>query len=497
MLNLSNHTTNSHNSDISETNHNVIDTATIAPTFAMLHPRLQKGVANQGFTIPTDIQIKAVPHVIAGRDILASSQTGSGKTAAFLLPIMHKILVDRDNEVKTTGSFVPKTRVLILTPTRELASQIAAHFKALSYHTNLTCVPIFGGVGMGPQENAFRRNVDFMVATPGRLLDHLNRSYAHLKNIEHLVLDEADRMLDMGFLPYVRKIFESLPSTPRQTMLFSATLPAPIVELSRDMLKNPASIDIQRSQMTATGIEHRAFKVSDALKQQLLVKIIDQHKISSAIVFTRTKHRAKRLSQYLEKNSIMADCIHGNRTQQQRTKALDDFRNGKVKVLVATDIASRGIDVEGISHVVNFDVPHIVEDYVHRAGRTARAGMTGYSFTLVAAGESGDFAQIQKTIKTRIEQETIQDFDYSSKSTEPLEIPIAERIAEIRRYNAACRARSAAKKQTRVPAIAKDRGSNPTTPTSPKKTFGHRGQGGRRPANGAPSPRKPKAVRIY
>lgn len=427
-------------------------TSNIAPIFSTLHPDLQKAITRNGFTTPTPIQQNAVPLILQGRDILASSQTGSGKTAAFLLPIMQRILTDKENEKKTTGRITPKTRALILTPTRELAAQICQHFNDLAQCTDLSCLAVFGGVSMLPQENAFRNSVDIMVATPGRLLDHMSRPYGKLPHLEYLVLDEADRMLDMGFLPDIRRVMKALPSRQRQTLLFSATLPAPIVILAKDMLNNPASIDIERPQITATGIEHKAFKVSNNLKQELLINIIDQHQIRSAIIFTRTKHRAKRLAQFLDRQNVATDCIHGNRSQLQRTKALEDFRSGKVRVLVATDIASRGIDVEAVSHVINFDVPHIVEDYVHRAGRTARANLTGYSYTLVSADEMYDFSQIERTMKTRIEQVKLENFDYNAKPAEALEIPLAQRIAEIRATKSACRARAAAKQQRRSPA---------------------------------------------
>lgn len=448
----------------------------IAQTFATLHQDLQKGINRIGFTTPTQIQQKAIPLAQQGRDILASSQTGSGKTAAFLLPIMHRIITSRENEKKTTGRITPKTRALILTPTRELAAQICQHFNELAQCTDLSCAPVFGGVSMLPQEHAFRNPVDIMVACPGRLLDHFTRPYGQLPHLEYLVLDEADRMLDMGFLPDIRRVMKALPAKQRQTLLFSATLPAPIVVLAKDMLNNPASVDVERPQITATGIEHKAFRINDNLKQELLINIIDQHQIRSAIIFTRTKHRAKRLAQFLDRQNVPTDFINGNRSQLQRTKALEDFRNGKVRVLVATDIASRGIDVEAVSHVINFDVPHVVEDYVHRAGRTARASMTGYSYTLVSPDEMYDFGQIERTIKTRIEQVKLENFDYSSKPAEALEVPLAQRIAEIRAYKSACRAKAAAKQNrsgstTSQPAPRQERTERTDRTERPEHTF--------------------------
>ncbi len=470
---------NMHNTTAKETTNTT--NATTTSVFATLHTDLQKGINRIGFTTPTPIQQKTIPTAIQGRDILASSQTGSGKTAAFLLPIMHRIINSRENEKKATGRISAKTRALILTPTRELAAQICQHFNELAQCTDLSCAPVFGGVSMLPQETALRNGVDIIVACPGRLLDHFNYSYGKLPHLEYLVLDEADRMLDMGFLPDIRRVLKALPPTQRQTLFFSATLPAPIVTLSKDMLNNPASVDIERPQITATGIEHKAFRVNDNLKQELLINIIDQHQIRSAIIFTRTKHRAKRLAAFLDRKKVATDFINGNRSQLQRTKALEDFRSGKVRVLVATDIASRGIDVEAVSHVINFDVPHVVEDYVHRAGRTARASMTGYSYTLVSPDEMYDFSQIERTIKTRIEQVKLENFDYNSKPAEALEIPIAQRIAEIRAYKAACRSRAAEKqaRRTGTPvATTATRTENNRRPTAapaqaPRKTLNH------------------------
>lgn len=450
----------------------------IAETFSTLHNDLQKGITRLGFTNPTPIQQQAIPLALQGRDILATSMTGSGKTAAFLLPIMNRIINDRENEKKLTGRVTAKTRALILTPTRELAAQICQHFNELAQCTPLSCAAIFGGVSMLPQENAFRHCVDIMVATPGRLLDHMTRSYGQLPHLEYFVLDEADRMLDMGFLPDIRRVMRALPAKQRQTLLFSATLPAPIVILAKDMLNNPATVEVARPQITATGIEHKAFKVNENLKQELLLNIIDQHQIRSAIIFTRTKHRAKRLAQFLDRQNVPTDCIHGNRSQLQRTKALEDFRNGKTRVLVATDIASRGIDVEAVSHVINFDVPHVVEDYVHRAGRTARANLTGYSYTLISSNEMHDFCQIERTIRTKIEQVRLENFNYDAKPAEALEIPLAQRIAEIRAHKSACRARAAAKQQRREPAQHAPRpeetsNRRPATPRNQSTTRTH------------------------
>lgn len=420
-------------------------------TFQMLHPDLQRGVARLGFTTPSPIQISSIPGAMAGRDILACAQTGSGKTAAFVLPILHRLLTAMEAEKAQGKLSRPVTRALVLSPTRELAAQICEHLTDLAHFTPLRGAAVFGGVGMGPQENAFRNGVQILVATPGRLLDHFSQpqAYAQLSSLDYLVIDEADRMLDMGFLPDIRRVLAHLPKRPRQTMLFSATLPDPIINLVRDMLHNPVAINIERPPVVAHGIEHSAFPVPEHLKQHLLLELLKRHPVRTAIIFTRTKHRANRLSDFLSRHKVACDCIHGNRSQSQRTKALGDFKSGATKILVATDIAARGIDVEALTHVINFDVPHLVDDYIHRAGRTARANLTGQSFTLVAPSEIHDFRQIEKHISTQIKRQTLDGFDYQSRAAEALEIPLAQRIAQIRAKRSEDRARAAAKARAR------------------------------------------------
>src|SRR5438128_1938242 len=293
----------------------------------------------------------------------------------------------------------------------------------------------FGGVGMFPQEHAFRTGVDILVATPGRLLDHFRFPYARLDGLEILVLDEADRMLDMGFLPDIRRILKHLPAK-RQTLFFSATMPPPIVQLSREMLKNPAMIAIERKAAPAIGIAQSVFPAPQELKLPLLQTLLDRGEIQNAIVFTRTKHRANRVFEQLEKRRVNVARIHGNRSQAQRTEALQGFKSGKYRILVATDIAARGIDVEALSHVVNFDVPHVPEDYIHRVGRTARAELTGDAITFVAPDEENDLRAIERAIGRRIDRRTVPGFDYAAKPTERFEVPIAERIADIRKRKA-------------------------------------------------------------
>ncbi len=396
-----------------------------------LHADLLRGVKELGFKRPTPIQTDAMPPAIAGKDVLACAMTGSGKSAAFLLPILNRLI----------GKKRGTTRALILTPTRELAAQIDEHLRELAVHTPLSGAAIYGGVGMGPQEHAFRTGVDVLVATPGRLLDHFQYGYAKLAGLEVLVLDEADRMLDMGFLPDIRRVLKHLPPK-LQTLFFSATLPQPIVELSKEMLRNPATISIERKSAPATGITQSVFPVSQDLKLPLLETLLKRGEIQNAIVFTRTKHRANRVFEQLERHKVRVARIHGNRSQAQRTDALAGFKNGRYQILVATDIAARGIDVEALSHVVNFDVPGMPEDYIHRVGRTARAELTGDAITFVAPEEENDLWAIERAISKRLPRITVPDFDYSQKPAEKLEIPIQERIAAIRARKADDRARA-------------------------------------------------------
>ncbi len=382
-----------------------------------LHPSLLEGVKELGFTQPTPIQADAIPPAMAGKDLLACAMTGSGKTAAFLLPILHHLIG------KPRGT----TRALVLTPTRELAAQVQQELSDLAVHTPITGAAIYGGVGMGPQEHAFRAGVDVIVATPGRLLDHLRNPYARLDRIEFLVLDEADRMLDMGFLPDIRRVLARLPKK-RQTLFFSATMPPPIAQLTREMLHQPTTINIARTSVTATGITQAVYPVAQELKSSLLLALLERGLMKEALVFTRTKHRANRLWEFLTKRGVEAARIHGNRSQKQREDALDGFKAGRYRVLVATDIAARGIDVEALGHVVNFDVPLVPEDYIHRVGRTARAQLTGEAFTLMSPQEEGEIKSIERAIKMGLPRVTLPDFDYSAKPAGKLEVPLHERM---------------------------------------------------------------------
>ena len=347
--------------------------------------------------------------------------TGSGKTAAFLLPILNQ-LIDKPRRT---------TRALVLTPTRELAAQILEDLNQLAIHTPVTGAAIFGGVGMGPQEHAFRTGVDVLVATPGRLLDHFRFPYARLPGIEHLVLDEADRMLDMGFLPDIRRVLKHIPAR-RQTLFFSATMPPPIAALTREMLHDPVTINRERKSVPAVGITQAIYPVRQELKSALFLHLLTSKVMDEALVFTRTKHRANRLQAQLVKAGVRAERIHGNRSQAQRTEALAGFKSGKYRVLVATDIAARGIDISELGHVVNFDVPQTPDDYIHRVGRTARAEATGDAFTFIAPDEESMLREIERAVGKRLPRVTLPDFDYAAKVEGKLEIPLAERLAAMR-----------------------------------------------------------------
>jgi ATP-dependent RNA helicase RhlE len=381
-----------------------------------LDPLLLRGVRELGFARPTPIQEQSIPPAMAGRDLLACAATGSGKTAAFGLPILHRLM----HRPRRT------TRALILTPTRELAAQIDAHLGELAVHTPVTSAAVFGGVGMGPQEHALRAGVDVIVATPGRLLDHFRHPYAALKGLEILVLDEADRMLDMGFLPDIKRVLRHLPAK-RQTLLFSATMPGPIVALTRELLHDPVTINLHRQAAPAVGITQAAYPVDSRLKPALLLALLRRGDMKSALVFTRTKHRANRLADWLERQGVRAARIHGNRSQSQRTLALEGFKSGRYDVLVATDIAARGIDVVALGHVVNYDVPAASEDYIHRVGRTGRAELLGEAFTFVAPEDEGDLRAIERAIGKTLPRVLLPDFDY--RQAPPAAAPAPARSA--------------------------------------------------------------------
>jgi ATP-dependent RNA helicase RhlE len=360
-----------------------------------LLPALESAVASEGYVEPTPIQARAIPHVLAGRDLLGLAQTGTGKTAAFALPILQRLA-----KQAPAGRQRP-IRCLILTPTRELAAQIHESFATYGKHLPLRSFVIFGGVGMDAQKQALRSGMDILVATPGRLLDLAGQGLVELKALEVFVLDEADRMLDMGFIHDVRKVIRLLPRH-RQTLFFSATMPREAQELADQLLKNPETVAVVPPATTAERVDQEAFFVEKADKRALLVDVLRDTAMRRVLVFSRTKHGANRIAEHLVKAGVGAEAIHGNKSQNARERALAGFKAGKTRVLVATDIAARGIDIDDVTHVVNFDVPEVPEAYVHRIGRTARAGAAGMALTFCDVDERPDFRAIEKLIRQDI-----------------------------------------------------------------------------------------------
>jgi ATP-dependent RNA helicase RhlE len=360
---------------------------------------LLKALAEEGYAQPTPIQTQAIPAVLAGRDLLGIAQTGTGKTAAFALPILHRLAADR-RAAPRRGC-----RVLVLTPTRELASQIAESFRAYGRHLGFTVAVVFGGVKYGPQVRALAAGVDVLVATPGRLIDHINEKVANLAGVETLVLDEADQMLDLGFLPPIRRIVAALPGK-RQNLFFSATMPGEIGKLAAELLVDPARVSVTPSATTVAQVDQRLLFVEAERKRQLLAELFEDPRMDRALVFTRTKRGADRVAKYLSAAGVQADSIHGDKSQGQRERALAAFKAGGVRALVATDIAARGIDVDAVSHVINFELPNVPEAYVHRIGRTARAGAAGIAISLCCDDERSLLRDIQK-----LTRQTIPAFD--------------------------------------------------------------------------------------
>ncbi len=355
-----------------------------------------RSLQEEGYDTPTPIQQQSIPHSIEGRDLLACAQTGTGKTAAFAIPILQRL---NDKYPNGTGSNHIKT--LILTPTRELAIQIGESFDAYGRHLKLRNFVVFGGVGQKPQEDALRRGVDILIATPGRLLDLMNQGFVSLNKLEIFVLDEADRMLDMGFIHDVRRVIKALPAV-RQTLFFSATMPSEIAKLAHDILTDPVKVAVTPVSSTVELIDQSIFFVDKNRKKNLLLHLLETHEVKSALVFTRTKHGANRVAQDLTKAGIHAMAIHGNKSQTARQNALQNFKTGDIQVLVATDIAARGIDLDELSHVINFDLPNIPETYVHRIGRTGRAGASGVAFSFCDQEEKAYLRDIEKLINKRI-----------------------------------------------------------------------------------------------
>ena len=363
-----------------------------------------KGVRAAGYTEPTPIQRKAIPLVLEGRDVIGAAQTGTGKTAAFILPILSRLMESPSKNL----------RALVLTPTRELAAQVETNARDYARFTPLRVGVVYGGVPLPPQERMLRPGIDLLVATPGRLLDLHGRLALRLDYVETLVLDEADRMVDMGFAPDLRRILRLIP-TERQTLLFSATMPPELNKVAKEALRDPARVDLAPPSRPAAGITQAVYPVPKGLKTELLDEILSRTDVNSMIVFTRTKHGADRLARQLQRRNLSVAPIHGNRSQSQRERALGDLKRGRIQILVATDIASRGIDVEGISHVVNYDVPHTPEDYVHRIGRTGRVEAVGDAFTLMSPEEQKDVLAIERFLGRSIPRVVLPDFDYKAK----------------------------------------------------------------------------------
>jgi ATP-dependent RNA helicase RhlE len=365
-----------------------------------LDSRLNTGINQAGFKNPTPVQESAIPLAVAGHDLIGTAQTGTGKTAAFVLPILNKLLKGPRK----------RTRALIITPTRELAEQIHQTIGILNRGTNIRSIAIYGGVGPGQQIDALRRGVEIVVACPGRLLDHIQNQHAQLGQVEVLVLDEADRMLDMGFLPDIKRILTRVPKR-RQTMLFSATFPKEIERLAAQTLHKPKRVAIGIARPAHT-VAHTLYPVPQHLKKGLLIKLLKQTDTNSVLVFTRTKHRAQRLAKQLTRTGYRVTSLHGNRSQGQRQTALKGFKQGRYQIMVATDIAARGLDIDRISHVINFDMPDTADAYIHRIGRTGRAKRTGEAFTLTTPDDKEMVRKIEKIMEQKLSKKTLPDFDY-------------------------------------------------------------------------------------
>ncbi|OGR83982.1 MAG: RNA helicase, partial [Elusimicrobia bacterium RIFCSPLOWO2_01_FULL_54_10] len=375
------------------------------PTFESLglDPKILKGIHDLGFIRPTPIQAKAIPPILEGRDLIGCAQTGTGKTAAFVLPILHRLL----QSAKTRH-----VRALIVSPTREIAQQSIDHLNSLSKHVHLKGTAIYGGTPMNPQISALMKGLDIISATPGRLLDHVWSGRIDFRDLQILVLDEVDRMLDMGFLPDMKRIISLLPQT-RQGLVFSATLPSEIQKLVSEILKNPVLVQIGQRSSAAAGIRHAVYPCPRHLKEKLLEELLRAQNMTSVIVFTRTKRLADKLSLALKRDGFKTSVLHGDRSQSQREQALAHFREGRSQVMVATDIAARGIDIADISHVINFDIPVVPEDYVHRIGRTARADATGDAFSLMDRTEEGMIKDIERILQKPLPRVTLPNFSYN------------------------------------------------------------------------------------
>ncbi len=388
-----------------------------------LHHQILTAVEKAGYDNPTPIQSKAIPEVLSGKDLLGLAQTGTGKTAAFALPILNRFL----------GSNTKGIKALILAPTRELADQIHTSFEILGKQTRLRSTTIYGGVNIQTQIRNLKNGVDIVVACPGRLLDHIRQSTIYLKNLEVLVLDEADRMFDMGFLPDIRRILQAVPAK-RQTLLFSATMPNDIRKLAQDILQNPVTVQINQSRPAAT-VTTELFPVATHLKTKLLIELLKKTDAGSVLIFTKTKHKAKRIGEQLQSAGFKATSLQGNLSQNRRKEALDGFRCGNYQIMVATDIAARGIDVSTISHVINYDMPDTVDAFIHRIGRTGRAERHGDAFSFITKEDEPMVKAIEKVLGERMERRQLQDFDYTQKATQAADAPGGEFARPPRQQN--------------------------------------------------------------
>jgi len=380
-----------------------------------LRPELLQAVQEAGYTSPTPIQQQAIPVALEGRDLIGLAQTGTGKTAGFTLPIIERLLEEGYGHVKTGAH---RVRVLVLTPTRELCVQVEESFRKYGKHTTLRVASVYGGVAVEPQTRQLRKGVDVIVATPGRLLDHMERQNVGFDELEVLVLDEADRMLDMGFAPQLNRIVAEVPRF-RQTLLFSATMPPEVEALARKYLRKPVVVQVGRRSSAASTVTHAVYPVPRDKKTELLAELLNREGMDSVLIFSRTKHGADKVVRHLTSKGISATAMHADKSQGERTRALEDFKKGKVRVLVATDIAQRGLDVSGISHVINYDVPQQAEDYVHRIGRTGRAASTGDAFTFMAPDEIAMVRAIERVIGEPIPRISVPGFDFGSVAPVP------------------------------------------------------------------------------
>jgi len=434
-----------------------------------LLPELLKAVADAGYTEPTPIQAQAIPVVLDGKDVMGGAQTGTGKTAGFVLPLLQRLA--RHASTSPSPARHP-VRALILTPTRELAMQVHESVQTYGKYIPLRDLVVYGGVDIRPQTEALRKGVEIVVATPGRLLDHVQQKSVNFNSVEVLVLDEADRMLDMGFIPDIKRILAMLPKE-RQSLLFSATFSEEIKKLADSMLKAPVLIEVARRNAVTETVTHRMHPVAQDHKRQLLAHLLKTSSLSQVLVFVGTKFGASRLAHYLEKQGIEATAIHGDKSQQQRTEALEDFKSGKARVLVATDVAARGLDIDDLPHVINYELPHVPEDYVHRIGRTGRAGKEGDATSLVSPEERGKLAEIEKLIRRPIEQVAVAGFEPGPETGEPAERGRRGRGARPEKAEAGRERSAAPRRETR----ARDEGREssrrvePARPKLPKLDF--------------------------